>query len=143
MMDKLSNPLSKLVDRNQRKPKKNLLQRRLEDALEQGDSIWIETSSDSYEGIPIHMDEEFVELLVLATDDNDLGLVADDEEEESLLGDLLLLDEEGCKRTSWLIRLSSIMAIAYPTENWSKERLENLLRNDEAEESETEEDLDT
>lgn len=87
----------------------NLLYSRLEDALQQGSKVWIETNNDSYAGIPLHIDSEFIEILALSVSD-------DDDFEDTLY-----------KRTTWLIRLSSIEAVAYPTEQWSKDRLETLL----------------
>jgi transcriptional regulator with GAF, ATPase, and Fis domain len=87
----------------------NLLYWRLEEALQQGSKVWIETNNDSYAGIPLHLDSEFIEILALS--------VSEDEE----------FDEMMYKRTTWLIRLSSIEAVAYPTEQWSKDRLETLL----------------
>jgi hypothetical protein len=90
----------------------NLLYRRLEDALQRSSRVWIETNNDSFAGIPIYLDSEFVEILALST--------PDDEEPE----------DSSYKRTTWLIRLPSIDAIAYPTEHWSKDRFEHLLSED-------------
>lgn len=90
----------------------SLLYRRLEDALQRGSQVWIETNNDSFAGIPIHLDSEFVEILALS---------APDDEEP---------DDNVYKRTTWLIRLPSIDAIACPTEHWSRERFENLLAED-------------
>lgn len=87
----------------------NLLYWRLEEALQQGSKVWIETNNDSYAGIPLHLDSEFIEILALS--------VSEDED----------FEETMYKRTTWLIRLSSIEAVAYPTEQWSKDRLETLL----------------
>ncbi|MEC4802738.1 MAG: hypothetical protein SAJ12_03930 [Jaaginema sp. PMC 1079.18] len=87
----------------------NLLGWRLEEALQQGSKVWIETNNDSYAGIPLHLDAEFIEILALS--------VSEEEDFEDTL----------YKRTTWLIRLSSIEAVAYPTEQWSKNRLETLL----------------
>ncbi|MBD2576628.1 hypothetical protein H6G50_02865 [Oscillatoria sp. FACHB-1406] len=89
----------------------NLLYRRLEEALQHGSNVWLETNSDSFSGVPIHLDREFVELLALS--------VPEDEEPES--------PSIPYRRTTWLIRLCSIEAVAYPTEHWSRERLEMLL----------------
>jgi hypothetical protein len=101
----------------------NLLHSRLEEALQHGSNVWLETNSDSFSGVPIHLDKEFVELLALS--------IPDDE------------DSEHCstpyKRTTWLIRLSSIEAVAYPTESWSKDRLETLLGEIEEKRSERDE----
>lgn len=117
--------LPKLFDRlvkNAMDRPTNLLYRRLEEALQHGNSVWLETNSDSFSGIPIHLDKEFVELLALSIPDDD------DSEHSSI----------PYKRTTWLIRLSSIEAVAYPTENWTKDRLETLLG--EAEESNSDRD---
>ncbi len=88
--------------------KSSLLFQRLKEALENGSKVRIE-AEDSYYGIPVNLTPEFVELLVL---------VPPDEFDE----------EDDCfKRVTWLIRLSSIFAIAYPTEYWTTERLEQML----------------
>lgn len=109
-MQKLLKFFRQLFSRSRRTQlPKNLLCWRLEEALQQGSKVWIETNNDSYAGIPLHLDAEFIEILALsASDDDDLE-------------DMLY------KRTTWLIRLSSIEAVAYPTEQWSKDRLESLL----------------
>ena len=103
-MPKFSSFLSKLA-KNTAGKRSNLLYQRLEEAVYQGVTVWIETSGDAFGGIPIYLDHEFVEILALSTTD----------------------EYESYSRTSWLIRLSSILAIAYPTEHWSKDRLESLL----------------
>ncbi|MBE9041686.1 hypothetical protein IQ235_12935 [Oscillatoriales cyanobacterium LEGE 11467] len=87
----------------------NLLYQRLQEALQQGSQVWIEASDLSYTGIPINLTPEFVEILVLNSD----------REEEEI--------DLAYERTIWLVRLSAIFAISYPTEYWSKERLERLL----------------
>ncbi|MDY7015483.1 MAG: hypothetical protein SVX43_18185 [Cyanobacteriota bacterium] len=89
----------------------NLLHSRLEEALQHGSNVWLETNSDSFSGIPIHLDKEFVELLALS--------IPEDEDSDRA--------STPYKRTTWLIRLSSIEAVAYPTESWTKDRLETLL----------------
>ena len=38
-----------------------------------------------------------------------------------------LQEDDSFEQITWLIRLSSIFAIAYPTEYWSTARLEKLL----------------
>ncbi|MDY6781116.1 MAG: hypothetical protein SW833_00930 [Cyanobacteriota bacterium] len=89
----------------------DLLHSRLEEALQHGSNVWLETNSDSFSGVPIHLDQEFVELLALS--------IPEDEDLEHT--------STPYRRTTWLIRLSSIEAVAYPTESWSKDRLETLL----------------
>lgn len=89
--------------------KSNLLYQRLKEALDRGSKIQIE-AEDSFSGIPINLDQEFVEILLL---------VPPDEYDE---------DDDEYKCITWLIRLESIFAIAYPTQTWSKEKLENLLK---------------
>ncbi|MBE9115146.1 hypothetical protein IQ249_04460 [Lusitaniella coriacea LEGE 07157] len=104
--------LSKLFERlgkNTVSQPTNLLYQRLEDALQEGNKIWLETNNDSFAGTPVHLDEEFVELLALSVATN---------------GEL---KDESYQRTTWLIRLDCIAAVAYPTEHWSKTRLESLL----------------
>lgn len=90
----------------------NLLNQRLQDALQQGRKVQIETSGDAFAGIPIHLDSEFVELFVLSTP------VGEEEEEPPYT------------RNTWLIRLSCVEAVSYCYESWSKERLERLLAED-------------
>jgi hypothetical protein len=94
----------------------NLLYERLEEAVQQGTKVRIETNNDSFAGVPIHLDWEFVELLALST--------SDEEELED--------QDKSYRRTTWLVRLSTIEAVAYFNENWSKERFENLLAGEEA-----------
>ncbi|WP_204103443.1 MULTISPECIES: hypothetical protein [Spirulina sp. CCY15215] len=94
----------------------NLLYERLDEALQQGTKVRIETNNDSFAGVPIHLDWEFVELLALSTSE-------EEEEEEEELED----KDKSYRRTTWLVRLSTIEAVAYFNENWSKERFENLL----------------
>ena len=89
--------------------KSNLLYQRLKEALDRGSKIKIE-AEDSFSGIPINLDREFVEILLL---------VPPNEYDE---------DDDEYKCITWLIRLESIFAISYPTQTWSKEKLENLLK---------------
>ncbi|MCW6038278.1 hypothetical protein K4A83_18650 [Spirulina subsalsa FACHB-351] len=93
----------------------NLLYQRLEEALQQGSKVRIETNNDSFTGVPIELDGEFVEILALS--------VLEEEEEE----------ETAFSRTTWLVRLSCIEAVAYSSEHWSKDRLENLLAGEDKE----------
>jgi hypothetical protein len=97
-------------------PPKSLLYRRLEEALQQGTEIWVRASGSGFSGIPIHLDPEFIELVNVFVPE--LEDEADEEDE---------LEETPYQRTVWLIRISDINAIAYSTESWSKERLEQLL----------------
>jgi len=112
-MPDFSDFLNQFVQRNAG-PLPNLLHQRLEEALQNGDKVWIETNNDSFAGIPIRLDGDFVEILTLSS-------TTDDDEPE----------DPGYKRTTWLIRLACIEAVAYPTEHWSKDRLENLFSGDE------------
>ncbi len=88
--------------------KSNLLYQRLQEALENGNKVRIE-AEESYYGLPITLTEDFVEIMVLVPPDE-----YDDE-------------DDSFKQVTWLIRLASIFAIAYPTEYWSTARLERLL----------------
>ena len=88
--------------------KSNLLYQRLKEALENGNKVRIE-AEESYYGLPITLTKDFVEIMVLVPPDEY------DEEDDSF------------KQVTWLVRLSSIFAIAYPTEYWSTARLEQLL----------------
>jgi hypothetical protein len=44
--------------------------------------------------------------------------------------------EEMSRRTVWLIRLAEISALAFDSESWSKQRLEQLLSGEEPKEEE-------
>jgi hypothetical protein len=92
----------------------DLLYQRLEEALQGGSKIHLETVNDSYTGTPVHLDHKFVEIVIFSSSRDDDG-------------------DECHKRTAWLIRLSHISAIAYPTEAWSKERLEDLMEKEKQE----------
>jgi hypothetical protein len=87
----------------------SLLYQRLKVALHDGIKVWFETRDKSYFGIPIGLDPDFVEVLIL---------VPGSEEESA---------EYSFQRVTWVVRLSSISAIAYPSEYWSTERLDSLL----------------
>ena len=89
--------------------KSSLLCDRLQQALDRGSKVWIKTNNSSFGGIPINLFGEFAELLVI---------VPPNEHGENT-------DAHG--QVTWLIRLSDIIALAYPTEYWSKDRLESLL----------------
>jgi hypothetical protein len=95
-----------------KKPKfkeSSLLYQRLKTALHDGIKVWFETRDKSYFGIPIGLDRSFVEVLIL---------VPGSEEESA---------EYSFQRVTWVVRLSSISAIAYPSEYWSTDRLDSLL----------------
>ena len=87
----------------------SLLSQRLQAALDRGSKVWIKTNNTSFGGIPINLYGEFAEILVI---------VPPNENSENT-------DAYG--QVTWLIRLSDIIALAYPTEYWSKDRLESLL----------------
>jgi hypothetical protein len=89
--------------------KSSLLYRRLRTALDDGIKVWFETRDKSYFGVPINIDRDFVEILVLSAG-------SDEEDTEYIF-----------QRVTWLVNLGSISAIAYPSEYWSTARLENLL----------------
>lgn len=89
-----------------------LLSQRLQDALDRGSKVWMKTNSSSFGGIPINLSGEFAEILVI---------VPPSEHGEN---------NDSYGQVSWLIRLSDIIAVAYPTEYWSKDRLESLLKPD-------------
>ena len=91
--------------------KSNLLCQRLQEALERGSKVWLETDDRSLSGIPINLTEQFVELLVL---------ISPYEED----------DDDTYERTTWLLRISSISAIAYHTEYWSKDKFDRLIETD-------------
>jgi hypothetical protein len=87
----------------------SLLYQQLKTALHDGIKIWFETRDKSYFGIPIGLDRDFVEVLIL---------VPGSEEESA---------EYSFQRVTWIVRLASISAIAYPSEYWSTDRLDSLL----------------
>lgn len=99
----------KILAKKSQVNKSNLLYQRLKEALDRGSKIQIE-AEDSFSGIPINLDEKFVEIILL---------VPPDEYNE---------DDDEYKCLTWLIRLESIFAISYPTQTWSKEKLANLLK---------------
>ncbi|NEP78056.1 MAG: hypothetical protein F6K17_28725 [Okeania sp. SIO3C4] len=94
--------------KKQKSKKSNLLYQRLTEALENGSKVRIE-AEETYYGLPITVTKDFVEIMVLVPPDE-----FDDE-------------DDVFKQVTWLVRLSSIFAIAYPTEYWSTARLEKLL----------------
>ncbi|NES72667.1 MAG: hypothetical protein F6K24_49460 [Okeania sp. SIO2D1] len=94
--------------KKQKSKKSNLLYQRLTEALENGSKVRIE-AEETYYGLPITVTKDFVEIMVLVPPDE-----FDDE-------------DDSFKQVTWLVRLSSIFAIAYPTEYWSTARLEKLL----------------
>lgn len=97
----------------QSKVKKScLLSQRLQEALDRGSKVWIKTNNSSFGGIPINLARDFAELLVI---------VPPSEHGEN---------NDSYGQVTWLIRLSDIIAVAYPTEYWSKDRLESLLKPD-------------
>jgi hypothetical protein len=89
--------------------KPSLLFQRLQEALDRGSKVWIKTNNSSLGGIPINLFGEFAEILVI---------VPPNEHGEN---------SDAYGQVTWLIRLSDIIAVAYPTEYWSKDRLESLL----------------
>ncbi|GGA49060.1 hypothetical protein [Okeania sp. KiyG1] len=94
--------------KKQKSKKSNLLYQRLTEALENGSKVRIE-AEETYYGLPVTVTKDFVEIMVLVPPDE-----FDDE-------------DDTFKQVTWLVRLSSIFAIAYPTEYWSTARLEKLL----------------
>ena len=92
----------------------NLLYQRLEDALQQGLELRLVTHGDRFSGVPIAMDDEFIEVLYLH--------VAESEDDS---------DEEPYARTVWIIRIAEILAVAYQ-QSWSRDKLAQLLPTDEA-----------
>jgi hypothetical protein len=87
----------------------SLLYHRLKAALHDGIKVWFETRDKSYFGIPIGLDRDFVEVLILVPG-------SEDESTEYIF-----------QRVTWVVRLASISAIAYPSEYWSTDRLDSLL----------------
>ena len=91
-----------------KKCKSNILYQRIEEALEQGTEVSIQVSQGGFFGIPVYLDSKYVELVNFYIPNNDD-------------------DDKDYQRTVWLIKLSEIIAVAYPMEMWSKERFEQLL----------------
>ncbi|MGP1386840.1 MAG: hypothetical protein ACTS2F_25005 [Thainema sp.] len=112
------------LDSNQpamRDRKSNLLYQRLEEALQQGQEIWVRALGSGFSGIPIHLDHEFLEIVsVYVPDESDSSFDVDLDWQDDE-------DEDPYQRTVWLIRIADISAVAYSTESWSKERFEQLL----------------
>lgn len=94
----------------EKNPPSNRLYARLNEALQSGSKVWIEVPGDRYAGRPIYLDSDFVEVLCIYTPDKP----------ESI--------SEPCLSTTWLIRLSQIVAVAYPSEQWSAARFTRLLQ---------------
>ena len=100
------------------------LYQRLDDVLQAGTEVNLRLTWGSLRGIPIYLDPTCVEIVFV-------HVYMDDDDEA---------DEEVSWRTVWLVRLEEINAIAYLTESWSKERLEQLLlQSDGTSESDTKE----
>ncbi|WP_373538577.1 hypothetical protein [Chamaesiphon sp.] len=87
----------------------SLLCQRLKAALHDGIEVWFETRDKSYFGVPIGLDRDFVEVLILVPG-------SEDDSTEHIF-----------QRVTWVVRLSAISAIAYPSEYWSTDRLDSLL----------------
>jgi hypothetical protein len=94
----------------EKNPPSNRLYSRLNEALQSGSKVWIEVPGDRYSGRPIYLDSEFVEVLCIYTPDKHEA------------------SSEPCLSTTWLIRLSQIVAVAYPSEQWSADRFTRLLQ---------------
>jgi len=92
----------------------NLLYQRLEDALQQGLELRLVTHSDRFSGVPISLDDEFIEILYLHVTENEDAP-----------------EEEPYARTVWIIRIAEILAVAYQ-QSWSRDKLAQLLPTDEA-----------
>lgn len=90
-------------------PCSNLLYNRLRDALQSGSEVRVRLSNSSFYGVPINLDEQFIEIMSLHVDKAD--------------------QDSFCEKAVWLVKLSEIVAFSYPLESWSKERLEDLFRN--------------
>ncbi|MEL7036867.1 MAG: hypothetical protein AAFO04_14770 [Cyanobacteria bacterium J06592_8] len=90
--------------------KPNLLYQRLEEALQHGNEVQVVSSCGRFFGIPSALDEEFLELV-------NLYIPSDDENWE----------DEPYERTVWLIKISEIVAVAYPIQSLSKDQLESLI----------------
>ncbi|HEY9815966.1 MAG TPA: hypothetical protein V6D20_09260 [Candidatus Obscuribacterales bacterium] len=89
-------------------PRQNRLYIRLQEAFRQGHEVRVRLPHGDFMGVPIYLDAEFVELL-------DLYIPTPDE------------GDDCCERTVWLIKLAEIITISLSTEYWSKDRLEQLL----------------
>lgn len=84
----------------------SILRQRLQQALDEGSSLTLETNGETWIGSPTYLDDEWVEILCVTTFDYD-GAVKG-------------------KRQAWLIRLDRIDAIAAPCETWDMERFGEL-----------------
>jgi hypothetical protein len=86
----------------------NLLHSRLNEALQSGSEVRVRLSNSSFYGVPINLDEQFIEIMSLQVDKTD--------------------QNSCCEKAVWLVKLSEIVAFSYPLESWSKDRLEDLFK---------------
>jgi hypothetical protein len=85
----------------------NLLVQRLEEALHQGLKVHIETADSIYKGIPVQMDEDFVEIVTLWTKKQD--------------------EEKTHHRSHRVIRIEVIETVGCDPEDWDCERFDALI----------------
>ncbi len=86
----------------------NLLHNRLREALQSGSEVRVRLSNSSFYGVPINLDEQFIEIMSLQIDKSD--------------------KDSSYEKAVWLVKLSEIVAFSYPLESWSKNRLEDLFQ---------------
>jgi hypothetical protein len=92
---------------------------RLEEAMHSGREVSFRLPWGGLIGVPIYLDETCVEIVYVHVADRDPSHD---------------LAEELSRRTVWLIRLAEISALAFDSESWSKQRLEQLLPKEEPQE---------
>jgi hypothetical protein len=89
-------------------PCSTLLYSRLHEALQSGSEVRVRLSNSSFYGVPINLDEQFIEIMSLQLDKSE--------------------QESSYEKAVWLVKLSEIVAFSYPLESWSKDRLEGLFK---------------
>lgn len=84
----------------------SILRKRLQQALEYGLKVKVQTTGSGWTGIPTHLDDEFLELSFISVTTEESGVEA--------------------ASTAWILRLSAIEAIALATEVWDINRLSEI-----------------
>lgn len=85
----------------------DILRKRLQQALDEGRRVDICTGSSGWVGLPIHLDDEYVELIAFTTEK---------EEDEAAEYDV----------TNWIVKIDQIHAFAIVTETWDSKRLNSI-----------------
>ena len=89
----------------------NRLYWRLKEAMQAGQEVRIQTAQGRFVGIPVHLDNEFVELLsfyIYEVDHKDP-------------------EDQPYERALWLIKLANIAVVGQSTATWSRTQFEQLM----------------